>query len=89
MENLSSPLFFEAFGGVKFQKNLDFLAKFSIILKLNKRIMSQLHIVKIKSQASGHIRFTRRNKKSTQEKLELKKHDPITRKHEVYKEIKK
>jgi large subunit ribosomal protein L33 len=51
--------------------------------------MSQLHIVKIKSQASGHIRYTRRNKKSTQEKLELKKYDPNTRKHEIYKEIKK
>ena len=51
--------------------------------------MSQLHIVKIKSEGSGHIRYARRNKKSTQEKLELKKFDPKTRKHEIYKEIKK
>ena len=51
--------------------------------------MSQLHIVKIKSQGSGHIRYTRRNKKSTQDKLNLKNYDPVTRKHEVYKEIKK
>jgi ribosomal protein L33 len=51
--------------------------------------MSQLHIVKVKSQGSGHVRFTRRNKKSTQTKLALKKYDPNTRKHELYKEMKK
>ena len=50
--------------------------------------MSQDHIVKIKSK-SGHVRFTRRNKKSTQEKLVLKKYDPKLRKHVVYKEMKK
>jgi len=52
------------------------------------RIMAQNHIVKLKSK-SGHVRFTRRNKKSTTEKLELRKHDPNVKKHVVYKEIKK
>ena len=50
--------------------------------------MAQNHIVKLKSK-SGHVRFTRRNKKSTTEKLELRKHDPNVKKHVVYKEIKK
>lgn len=50
--------------------------------------MSQNHIVKIKSK-SGHIRFTRRNKKSTADKLSLKKFDPNIRKHTEYKEMKK
>ena len=51
--------------------------------------MSQKHLIKIKSTATGHIKYTTRNKKSVNKKLELKKHDPISRKHEVYKEIKK
>jgi len=40
---------------------------------------------------SGHVRYTRKpikGDKATQ-KLELKKFDPTTRQHEVYKEIKK
>ncbi len=51
--------------------------------------MSQKNLVKIKSTATGHIRYTRRNKKSVTEKLELRKYDPISRKHEIYKEAKK
>jgi large subunit ribosomal protein L33 len=51
--------------------------------------MSQKHLVKIKSTATGHIRYTTRNKKSVEKKLEMKKHDPISRKHEIYKETKK
>ncbi|MBP9816678.1 MAG: 50S ribosomal protein L33 [Candidatus Pacebacteria bacterium] len=51
--------------------------------------MSQDHLVKIKSTKSDHVRFTRKNKKKVERKLELKKYDPNTRKREVYKEIKK
>ncbi len=51
--------------------------------------MSQKHLVKIKSTATGHIRYTTRNKKAVADKLELKKFDPISRKQEVYKETKK
>ena len=50
--------------------------------------MSQNHIIKIKSD-SGHVRFTRRNKKSTTDKLSLKKYDPNVKKHVIYKEMKK
>ena len=51
--------------------------------------MAQLHIVKLKSTASKHIIRTRRNKKSTQNKLNLKKFDPVVRKRVVFKEMKK
>lgn len=51
--------------------------------------MSQDHLVKIKSTKSDHVRFTRKNKKKVERKLELKKYDPNTRKREVYKEVKK
>jgi ribosomal protein L33 len=50
--------------------------------------MSQLHLTKMKS-ASGHVIFTRKNKKKVERKLELTKFDPNTRKREVFKEVKK
>ncbi|PID83506.1 50S ribosomal protein L33 [Candidatus Campbellbacteria bacterium] len=52
--------------------------------------MSQLHLVKLKStEGDGHIIYTTRNKKSVAEKLELKKFNPVLRKHVLYKETKK
>ena len=51
--------------------------------------MAQLHIVKLKSTASSHIIRTRRNKKTTQKKLNLKKFDPVVRKTVLFKEAKK
>jgi len=50
--------------------------------------MSQERLQKMKS-ASGHIRTTHKNKKKVTRKLEFKHYDPNTRKHEVYKEVKK
>lgn len=47
------------------------------------------HIVRLKSTKSKHIIRSRRNKKSTTEKLALKKYDPILRKRVVFKEMKK
>ena len=35
--------------------------------------MAQKHLVKIKSEKTGHIRYTRRNKKTVEKKLEVKK----------------
>jgi len=51
--------------------------------------MSQDKLVKIKCTETGHIRYTRRNKKGESEKLELKKYNPELRKATVYKEMKK
>ena len=50
--------------------------------------MSQNHIAIMQSK-SGHVRYTTRNKKSTQTKLVLKKFDPLARKHMTYTEVKK
>ena len=50
--------------------------------------MSQVNLIKLKS-ASGHVLFTRKNKKKVERKLEVKKFDPITRKRETFKEVKK
>lgn len=50
--------------------------------------MSQDHLIKLKSP-TGHVIYTRKNKKKVERKIELKKFDPTTRKHEVFKEVKK
>ena len=42
------------------------------------------------STATGHRTYvTKRNTQNTQEPIELKKYDPIARKHVLYKETKK
>ena len=45
-------------------------------------------IIRLKSTASPHIYSTHKNKKNTTERLELKKYDPVVRKHVIYKEEK-
>lgn len=50
--------------------------------------MSQDRLIKLKSP-SGHVRFSRKNKKKVERKIELRKFDPNTRQREVYKEVKK
>ena len=45
--------------------------------------------IKLESSAgTGHFYTTTKNKKTKTEKLELKKYDPVVRKHVVYKETK-
>jgi large subunit ribosomal protein L33 len=45
--------------------------------------------IKLESTAgTGHFYTTTKNKKTTPEKLEMKKYDPIVRKHVIYKETK-
>ncbi len=44
--------------------------------------------IKIKSSASAHMYSTKKNKRNTSGKLEIKKYDPIVRKHVMYKEVK-
>ncbi|MDR1529564.1 MAG: 50S ribosomal protein L33 [Burkholderiales bacterium] len=45
--------------------------------------------IKLESSAgTGHFYTTTKNKKNTPEKIEIKKFDPVVRKHVVYKEIK-
>jgi ribosomal protein L33 len=51
--------------------------------------MSQTNLIKLRSSASEHVIFTRKNKKKVERKLELTKFDPLTRKRETFKEVKK
>ena len=42
--------------------------------------------VKLKSSESSHIYYVKKNKQNTPDRLELKKYDPVVRKHVAYKE---
>jgi len=42
----------------------------------------------VSSAGTGHFYTTTKNKRTTPEKLELKKYDPVVRKHVIYKEAK-
>jgi large subunit ribosomal protein L33 len=42
----------------------------------------------ISTEGTGHFYTTTKNKKTTPEKLEMKKFDPVVRKHVMYKEAK-
>lgn len=42
----------------------------------------------VSSAGTGHFYTTTKNKRTTPEKLELKKFDPVVRQHVIYKEAK-
>lgn len=42
----------------------------------------------VSSAGTGHYYTTTKNKRTTPEKLEMKKFDPVVRKHVLYKEAK-
>ena len=42
----------------------------------------------VSSADTGHFYTTDKNKKTTPEKMEMKKYDPVVRKHVIYKEAK-
>lgn len=44
--------------------------------------------VKIKSSESEYCYYTQKNRRNTTDKLEIKKYDPIVRKHVLFKEAK-
>ncbi len=45
--------------------------------------------IKLESSAgTGHFYTTNKNKRTTPDKIEIKKFDPVARKHVVYKETK-
>lgn len=46
-------------------------------------------IIKLKSEASDHCYYTEKNKNNTKERLQVRKYDPIVRKHVMYKEASK
>ena len=42
----------------------------------------------VSSEGTGHYYTTTKNKRTMSEKLEMKKYDPVVRKHVMYKEAK-
>jgi large subunit ribosomal protein L33 len=42
----------------------------------------------VSSAGTGHFYTTLKNKRNTPDKIEMKKYDPVVRKHVVYKEAK-
>ncbi|MBU1118778.1 50S ribosomal protein L33 [Patescibacteria group bacterium] len=56
--------------------------------------MPQPNLVKLESQGDengvgkGHIIYSHKNKKKLKNRLELKKYNPIAKKHTLYKETK-
>ena len=42
----------------------------------------------VSSAGTGHFYTTTKNKRTKQEKMELKKYDPVVRQHVIYKEAK-
>ncbi len=51
--------------------------------------MSQDRLLRLKSTKSKHVIWTRKNKKSTERKIELIKFDPTLRKRVIFKEAKR
>ena len=45
-------------------------------------------IIRLESTASPHTYSTFKNKRNTPERIQLKKYDPVVRKHVLYKEKK-
>jgi large subunit ribosomal protein L33 len=43
-------------------------------------------IVKMKSTESGHMYYTQKNRRNDPQRLEMRKYDPIVRKHVTYRE---
>lgn len=42
--------------------------------------------IRLQSSESSHCYFTEKNKNNTKERIQLRKYDPIVRKHVMYKE---
>lgn len=51
--------------------------------------MSQVHLIHLKNKETGEIYITRKNRKSVERKIELKKYSKSLRKHITFKEGKK
>lgn len=43
-------------------------------------------VIKLRSTESGHVYWTEKNRRNDQGRLELKKYDPVLRRHVLYRE---
>jgi len=45
-------------------------------------------LIKMKSTESGHMYYSQKNRRNDTQRLELKRYDPLVRKHVLYRETK-
>ncbi len=45
-------------------------------------------LIKMKSTKSGHMYYTEKNRRNDPQRLELRRYDPVVRKHVIYRETK-
>ena len=45
-------------------------------------------LVKLRSSESGHMYYTQKNRRNDTQRLEIKKYDPMVRRHVIYRETK-
>ncbi|MBN2006742.1 MAG: 50S ribosomal protein L33 [Anaerolineae bacterium] len=45
-------------------------------------------LIKMKSSESGHMYYTEKNRRNDSQRLELRRYDPVVRRHVVYRETK-
>ncbi|MFO7320480.1 MAG: 50S ribosomal protein L33 [Chloroflexota bacterium] len=45
-------------------------------------------LVKLRSTESGHIYYTQKNRRNDTQRLELRRYDPLVRRHVIYRETK-
>lgn len=43
-------------------------------------------LVKLRSTESGHMYYTTKNRRTTTQRIELRKYDPLVRRHVIYRE---
>jgi len=46
-------------------------------------------VIKLKLEAGDHCYFTQKNRNNSKERIQLRKYDPIVRRHVMYKEASK
>ncbi len=51
-----------------------------------KKSKGNVQIIRLKSSESPHAYYTKKNKKNMPGKLELRKYDPVIRRHTLYRE---
>lgn len=56
--------------------------------KTGKAKRKSMQIAMVSTAGTGHRYYARRNPKEKPEKMELRKYDPVVRKHVIYKEQK-
>ncbi len=70
-------------------QGVDFFDEVGYSSATQKTHMSQERLIQLKNKETGEVRWSRKNKKKVERKIELKKYSPKLRKHIVFKEAKK